>query len=328
MRNITLRQLRAASAIGRACKIVTAARELSLTPPAVTQQLQQLEESAGCALFDRTNNGLFATQAGEVVLETAAQVWSLISDCEDRLAALNGLTAGRLTVGVVSTAKYFSPRLIAGFSERHGGVDIRIVVGNREEMIDRLADFEVDVAIMGRPPKDHPVEAVVFGDHPLVVIAPPNHRLAERRSIRKEELTGEVLLMREEGSGTRLSMQKFIGGMRLAGGRPMIEMGSNETIKQAVMAGLGIAFISGHTIEAELESGRLVTLQVRGLPVQRQWFGVRRQDKASAPTVAAFVNFLKEEGARYLPQPVLKRTHVPRAAGRSGKAKPPRQRTP
>jgi DNA-binding transcriptional LysR family regulator len=301
MRNVTLKQLRALTAIGQERKIVSAAKALNLTPPAITLQLQQLEAALGCTLFDRTSSGLRPTDAGEVMLETAGQVWSLLDACEERLAALKGMAAGRLSVGVVSTAKYFSPRLIASFAKHHAGAQVRLSVGNREEIIELLGDFEIDVAIMGRPPKDMPVDAVAFGNHPLVVVAPPEHRLAGRRNIPKAELADEVFLMREEGSGTRTSMEIYMGDMRLKTGNLRIEMGSNETIKQAVMAGLGIAFISAHTIEAELESGRLVTLQVQGLPVQRKWFVVRRLDKALTPTVAAFVDFLKEEGASFLP---------------------------
>ena len=146
-----------------------------------------------------------------------------------------------------------------------------------------------------------PVDAVYFGDHPLVIVAPPEHRLARRRHIRKSELADEVFLMREEGSGTRISMEIYLGGMPLRTGNLRIEMGSNETIKQAVMAGLGIAFISAHTIEAELETGRLITLPVEGLPMQRKWFAVRRLDKALTPAVGAFVDFLRKEGANFLP---------------------------
>jgi DNA-binding transcriptional LysR family regulator len=301
MRKVTLKQLAALTAIGQKGKIVSAAKTLNLTPPAVTLQLQQLEAETGCRLFDRTGGGLRPTDAGEMVLETAGRIWSLLADCEERLAALKGITAGRLSVGVVSTAKYFSPRLIASFAKSHAGVQVRLSVGNREDIVRLLGDFEIDVAIMGRPPKDMPVDAVAFGNHPLVVVAPPEHRLAGRRNIAKAELADEVFLMREEGSGTRTSMEIYMGDMPLKTGNLRIEMGSNETIKQAVMAGLGIAFISAHTVEAELESGRLVTLAVEGLPVQRRWFAVRRLDKALTPTVGAFVDFLKKEGAAFLP---------------------------
>jgi DNA-binding transcriptional LysR family regulator len=302
MRNITLKQLRALSAIGREGKIVRAAKELSLTPPAITQQLQQLEAEVGFVLFDRSSDGLRPTDAGHVLLDTATQIWSLLAACEDRLAELRGIAAGRMAVGVVSTAKYFSPRLIASFAKAHPGVEMRLSVGNREEIIEFLREFQIDVAIMGRPPIDLPVEAARIGDHPHVIIAPPEHRLAGKRRLAKEALADEVFLTREDGSGTRLAMELYLEGMPRRTGKLRIEMGSNETIKQAVMADLGIAFISAHTVAAEIESGRLVALDVEGLPVWRKWFVVRRTDKALMPAVEAFVDFLKREGAAFLPR--------------------------
>ena len=301
MRNLTLKQLRGVSAIGSSRRIVTAAKELGLTPPAITLQLQQIETEVGLRLFDRTTDGLLPTEAGLITMETAAQISSMIAAYGDRLAALKGLAAGHISVGVVSTAKYFAPRLIAGFAQTHSGIEVRLSVGNREEVIGLLRDFQIDVAIMGRPPKDLSVDAIAFGNHPLVIIAPPDHRLAKRRRIPKADLSEEVFLIREEGSGTRISMEIYLAGMALRTGNLKIESGSNETIKQAVMAGLGIAFISAHTVEAELESGRLVLLNAEGMPVQRKWFGVRRRDKEPMPASLAFFDFLSREGRRFLP---------------------------
>jgi len=301
MRRATLRQLRALAAVAASRRVVGAARELHLTAPAVTQQLQQLEAEAGLALFNRTRIGLEPTAAGQIVLEAAQEIEALLALCEERLAALKGLTAGRVSVGVVSTAKYFSPRLIAGFARQRPGIEVRMSVGNREDIIERLRALEVDVAIMGRPPLDLPVEASVLGPHPLVIVAPPDHRLAGRRGIRRTELLDEVFLLREEGSGTRSAMTAYLAGLPLVGGNLQIELGSNETIKQAVMAGLGIAFLSAHTVEAELESGRLVLLDVDGLPVEREWFAVRRRDKVLMPAAEAFLAFVKAEGTAFLP---------------------------
>ena len=301
MRNVTLKQLRALTAVGRGRKIVNAAKELNLTPPAVTLQLQQLEAETGFQLFDRSADGMRPTDAGHAVLETAGQIWSLLAACEDRLAQLRGVAAGRVSIGVVSTAKYFAPRLIASFAKRHEGVEVRLSVGNRVDIIALLRDFQIDLAIMGQPPPDMPVEAAHFGDHPLVIVTAPDHPLAARRRIPRADLAEQVFLTREEGSGTRSSMEIFLHALGSRTGNLRIEMGSNETIKQAVMAGLGIAFISAHTIAAEVESGRLATLDVEGLPVWRQWFVVRRLDKALMPAVQAFSEFLVKEGSTYLP---------------------------
>ena len=179
---------------------------------------------------------------------------------------------------------------------------MRLSVGNRQEVVERLTQFQIDVAIMGTPPVDVPVEAARFGDHPLVIIAPPEHRLAGRKHVAKTELSGEVFLTREDGSGTRTSMELYLDGVPRRTGNLHIEIGSNETIKQAVMAGLGIAFISAHTIAAEIEAGRLVTLDVEGLPVWRAWNVVLRKDKAVMPAVRSFTEFLKKQGATFLPR--------------------------
>jgi DNA-binding transcriptional LysR family regulator len=315
MRNVTLRQLRALSTIGRTHKIASAARELNLTAPAVTLQLQQLEAELGFVLFDRTPEGLRATEAGKIMLDTAAQLWTLLSAGEDRLAALKGIAAGHVAVGVVSTAKYFSPRLIALFSETHPGVEISLRVGNRDEISARLRDFDIDVAIMGTPPPDLEAEKTSFGDHPLVIAAPPDHRLAFQPHISKMELADETFLVREDGSGTRTSMEIYLDGVPRRTSRLRIEMGSNETIKQAVMAGLGIAFISAHTVAAEVADGRLVLLDVEGLPVLRKWFVVRRADKALMPAARVFADFIAREGGGHLPKvhpPSM--TSVPRNA--------------
>jgi len=302
VRNLTLRQLRALAAIGRSHKIATAAAELGLTGPAVTLQLQQLERETGFNLFDRTTKGLRPTEAGEIMLETAAQISSMLSACEGRLAALHGLEKGRLSVGVVSTAKYFVPSQIAAFSRLHPGVAVQLRVGNRNEIIDQLRTYQIDLAIMGRPPNDIAVASSEIGPHPLVIVAAPEHRLARRRNIPKAELYDEIFLIREEGSGTRISMEIYLGAAPKRSVDLRIEMGSNETIKQAAIAGLGIAFISGHTTAAEIESGRLVALDVEGLPILRKWFTVRRADKALTPAVKAFCDFLVADGSSYLPR--------------------------
>jgi LysR family transcriptional regulator, low CO2-responsive transcriptional regulator len=302
MRNVTLKQLRALSAIGRTRRIVNAAKELSLTSPAVTLQLQQLEHEAGFPLFDRSADGMRPTDAGRIMLETAGQIIVLLAACGDRLATLKGMTAGRVSVGVVSTAKYFSPKIIAAFAKAHPGIEVSLRVGNRDEIAEFLRDFAIDVAIMGTPPAGLPVEADAIGDHPLIIVAAPGHPLAKRRRLARKELADEVFLTREEGSGTRASMETYLDALPRRAGNRRIEMGSNETIKQAVMAGLGIAFISAHTVAAEVVSRRLIALDVEGLPVRRKWVVVRRGDKALMPAVEAFSEFLKREGAGFLPR--------------------------
>jgi DNA-binding transcriptional LysR family regulator len=301
MRNLTLKQFKAIQAILAQGKIVSAANTLGLTAPAVTIQLKQAEEEVGLALFDRTQEGMRPTAAGLAVVEAAQAIEERLRVLEDQLDAIKGVRAGSLRLGVVSTAKYFAPRLMAGFMKEYPAIDMRLVVGNRAETIARLRNHDVDVAVMGRPPKDVPVRASAFGDHPLVIVAPPDHPLAKTHDISKERIAEENFLIREPGSGTRISLEIFFADLPGRIDDLGVEMGSNETIKQAVMAGLGVAFISAHTIASEVETGRLVVLDVAGMPIRRQWYGVMRSDRAVSPAMATFHDFLMRKGAAYLP---------------------------
>ena len=301
MRNLTLRQLKAIQAIVGKGKIVNAARLLGLSPPAVTMQLRQLEEDIGLALFDRTSEGMRPTAAGLAVVDPAHAIEDRLRLLQHQLDAIKSVRSGSLRLGVVSTAKYFAPSLMAAFMKEYPDIDMRLAVGNRAETIASLRNHDVDIALMGRPPKDVPVRASAFGDHPLVIIAPPDHPMATSRDISKERIAEEHFLIREPGSGTRISLEIFLADVPGRIDDLGIEMGSNETIKQAVMAGLGIAFISAHTIASEVEAGRLVILDVVGMPIRRQWFAVMRIDHAISPAMATFHDFLMGKGAMYLP---------------------------
>jgi LysR family transcriptional regulator, low CO2-responsive transcriptional regulator len=301
MRNLTLRQLKAIQAIVGNGKIVNAARLLGLSPPAVTMQLRQLEEEIGLVLFDRTSEGMRPTAAGLAVVDAAQAIEERLRLLQDQMDAIKGVRSGSLRLGVVSTAKYFAPSLMAAFMKEYPDIDMRLAVGNRAETIASLRNHDVDIALMGRPPKDVPVRAAAFGDHPLVIIAPPDHPMAPARDISKERIAEEHFLIREPGSGTRISLEIFLADVPGRIDDLGIEMGSNETIKQAVMAGLGIAFISAHTIASEVEAGRLVILDVVGMPIRRQWFAVMRIDHAISPAMATFHDFLMRKGAAHLP---------------------------
>ena len=301
MRNVTVKQLRLLTAAARGGSFAAAAETCSVTPPAVTMQMQQLEADAGLPLFERDGRGLRLTAAGKEVLAAAEKVDAVLSDCAAGLANLKSLAGGRVAVGVVSTAKYFAPQMLAAFARSHPGINIELVVGNREDTIAAFKDGRFDVAVMGRPPEGVEVESALIGDHPQVIIAPPDHPLAQRRNIPPHEIAGETLLMREMGSGTRLLAERFL---QQHGIKPRIgmEIGSNETIKQAVIAGLGIAFISGHTIASEIQDGRLAVLDVEGLPEIRHWFVVRPAAKRLMPAGGALRDFLVAEGQRFLPK--------------------------
>ena len=312
MLNLTLRQLRSLIAIRDTGKISSAANALGLTGPAVTLQLKQIEDELGIALFDRTQEGMRPTAAGLAAIETATIIHEHLRLLGEEIEAIREGGTGSLRLGVVSTAKYFAPKLIATFLRQNPGIRIALKVGNRSETIAGIKDHSLDMALMGRPPRDVPVRSMLFGDHPLVIVAPADHKLASRRDITKEEIASETFLIRERGSGTRTSLEIFFSDIPSKLDEMGIEMDSNETIKQAVMAGLGIAFISAHTIEQELMLGKLVILDVAGLPIRRQWFSVSRLDRNPSPAMKAFEDFLQKEGPRHLP--VIPTTYPPEAA--------------
>ena len=320
MRNLTLRHLRSIIAISETGKVSTAANVLGLTGPAVTLQLKQMEEEVGLKLFDREPDGMRLTEAGQAMLRIAISIQSELLVLEEEFTALRGGRRGRLRLGAVSTAKYFVPRMIAGFRRDFPDIEIDLFIGNRTETIEALKRRDIDIALMGRPPRDLEVTARIFGDHPLVIIAPPDHRLAIRRDITKEELAEEHFLLRETGSGTRTSLEIFFADVPTKLEKLGAEMGSNETIKQAVMAGLGIAFIPAHTTEQELENGKLVILDVLGMPIRRQWFTISRADRSVTPAMQVFNNFLATRGAQYLP--MIDKTYPAEAMAGFGFAQP------
>lgn len=301
-RDLTIRQLRALAALSDGGSVTAAANRLNLTQPAVTLQLRNLQDLAGLPLLQRTSDGMTLTGAGQEVLALCERIEAAISGCATSLDMIAGRTGGRISIGAVSTAKYFVPFAIAAFSKLHPKIDISLSIGNRQEIRQALRGYELDFAIMGRPPPDVEVETNFIGDHPHIIVAARGHWLAKDYGLAAVDLTHETFITREQGSGTRMLMEQLFDDTEL---QPAIgmEMSSNETIKQAVIAGLGIAFISAHTVATELEDGRLVTLDVAGLPVVRQWFIVRRKDKLLLPPAQAMLDFLIAEGTRFLPTP-------------------------
>lgn len=291
MRRLTLKQLQTVRAVAESGTIATAADILRVTPAALTARIKLLESDVGLAFFDRAGGRLRLTDAGQEVVNTTVRMDMLLVELGNTLAALRGKHAGHVSVGAVSTAKYIAPRLIAAFAAQNPRIEFSLSIGNRQETIRQLRDYAIDVVLMGQPPSDFPVMAQAVGVHPQVVIAPLDHPLVGRRGLAKADLAGEDFILREEGSGTRSLFDVFFGD--LASGRPRVklEIGSNETIKQAVIAGLGLSLISAHTVEVEVASGLLAVLDVAGLPLMRQWFLVRRENWTPTPIGEAFWEF-------------------------------------
>ena len=296
MRSATLRQLRTFTEVARRLSFTAAAKSLHLTQPAVSMQVRQLEQAAGLPLLEQVGRRVHLTDAGRELLRYAAGISDLLREAEDAMKALQGVGGGELSIAVTSTAKYFAPRLLAEFRRNHPEARLRLAVSNREAVVRELTDNTVDLAVMGRPPRGLDTEAAPFARHPIAIIAAPEHPLVGRKRLPLERLAGETFIIRERGSGTRAAMEHVFAERGFKAGETL-EMSSNETIKQAVMAGMGIAFLSMHTIGLELRAGRLALLAVNGLPVMREWYVIHRRGKRLSPAAQAFKSFLLEQGA-------------------------------
>jgi DNA-binding transcriptional LysR family regulator len=300
MRNVTLRQLRVFAAAARHQSFGKAAQELHLTPPAVSMQIRELEEQVGLPLFDRSGRQVALTVTGEYLLVYARKILATLKDAEDAIARFRGLETGRVSIGMVSTAKYFVPRLLAQFRQEHPAIEVKLAVGgNREQLVALLRANEVDLAIMGRPPRELATRAEPFAVHPHAVVAAPDHPLTRIGHAPASLLANYEFIIRETGSGTRAAMEKFFADHRLQP-RVAMEMTSNETIKQAVMAGMGVSFLSLHTIGLERRAGLLAVPDIEGLPVLKRWYVVNNLSKTLSPAAEAFRYFILEEGERFL----------------------------
>ena len=301
MKNATLRQLRVFESAARHLSLTRAAEELHLTPPAVSIQIRHLEGHAHAELFERVGRGLKLTQAGAEVLARAREILTQIRAAEEAIEGLGSLEQGLLDVAVINAGDYFFPWIIAAFRARHPGIRVRLAVGNRDELLARLAAHEVDLAVMSHPPALTEFCAESFAPHPHVIVAAPGHPLLAKRSVAValERIAAEPLITREPGSATRLAMEQAFNE---AGVVPLIEMeiASNETIKQAVAAGFGVGFLSAHAVQQELALGRLAVIPVKGFPVMRQWYVVHRRNRRLPRITEAFQRFVVKEGARLI----------------------------
>ncbi|MDI6747662.1 MAG: LysR family transcriptional regulator [Rhodocyclaceae bacterium] len=305
MKHVTLRQLKVFEALSRHLSFSRAAEELHLTQPAVSMQVKQIEEQAGLPLTEMVGKKVFLTVAGEEVARHARRIAQQLREASEALDAIRGVRGGRLSIGAISTAKYFTPRLLMEFRRRKPGVELNLSVNNRETVVRQLADNEIDLAIMGKPPQEFTTVSEAFADHPLVIVAAADHPLAGSKQVTPAQLSEETFLIRESGSGTRATMERYFTDVGIT---PLhvLEMVGNETVKQSVMAGLGVAFISAHSVALECEFGRLVRLPVTGTPVIRRWYVVHRAEKALLPVAETFREFLLAEAPGLMADPSAK----------------------
>ncbi|MDD5329635.1 MAG: LysR family transcriptional regulator [Sulfuricella sp.] len=304
MLHVTLRQLKVFEAVARLLSFSRAAEALHLTQPAVSMQIKQLEESVGLPLFEQIGKKIFLTDAGREIHHYSRNIAQQLAEAEAVMEEMKGLKRGKLNISVVSTANYFAPQLLALFCQRNQNVTLSLNVINREVLLNRLANNEMDLAVMGLPPDGLDIDAEPFMENPLVVIAPPNHPLAQERNIALPRLAQETFIVREQGSGTRSAMERFFvqHNLNLATG---MEMSTDEAIKQAVQAGMGLGVLSLLTIALELETKRLVVLDVDSFPIRRHWFVVHRKGKRLSTVAQAFKEFLLKEAAQVM-QPARK----------------------
>ena len=292
--NLSFRQLQIFEAVARRLSYTRAAEELHLSQPAVSMQVRQLEDEIGLPLFERLGKRVTLTEMGREVYQCSRSVNATLLDLEEVVAALKGVDRGQLSIAVASTVNYFAPRMLARFHQRFPGIDLRLDIANREQLMRLLEANSVDLVLMGQPPEGVELDAEVFLENPLVIIAPPDHPLAAAKQIPLTALTDEALLMREPGSGTRQALERHFTeqGLRVRQGTQITR---NEAIKQGVRSGLGLSIVSLHTIELEIETGRLVVLDVEGFPLLRHWYVVYRRGKRLSPSARAFHDMLLAE---------------------------------
>lgn len=331
MRHATLRQLKVFEAVARLSSYSRAAEELHLTQPAVSTQIRKLEGHAGLPLFEQLGKKIFLTAAGTELLHHGHLIIQQFEQAEAAMTHFKGVAGGRLNVDVISAGDYFLPSVLVEFARRHEGVKLNLSVHSRAELLTRLADNLTDLAVMVRPPEDADTLAEPFAPHPYVIVAPRGHVLVRERGITLGRLVREPFILREPGSDTRHAMTETLG-RHAAQLNVVLEVKSTETIKQAVIAGMGVAFLSAHTVSRELRDASLAVLDVQGFPRLFNWYLVTRRNKRLPPVAQAFRTFLLSEGAELLARVVP----LPKAAAQAKRSLRPaasarpsiRRRTP
>lgn len=292
MRKSTLRQLELFEAIGRLGSFSRTAEELFLTQPTVSMQIKKLSDSVGLPLFEQVGKKIYLTDIGQELYKTCRSISGHIDNFEMIAAEMKGLKTGKFRLAVVTTAKYFAPRMLGTFSQKYPGVEVSLMVTNRERILERLKNNLDDIYILGLPPLDADVVKEAFLENYLVVIAPADHPLTKKKNIPLEMLSREPILLRESGSGTRIATERLFeeAGLQL---KIRMELGSNEAIKQSVMGGLGVSVLSSHTLELDSVSKQYAILDVQGFPIKRHWYFAYPAGKQLSIIARAFIDHLR-----------------------------------
>lgn len=302
MMHLTLRQLKVFESVGRHLSFTRAAEELHLSQPAVSMQIKQLEAQTGVPLLEQFGKKNFLTEAGREMLHYSREILRLLDEAEEVLDDLRGVRRGTLHVAVATTANDFATHLLAAFAREFGDIQYKLDITNRQTLLDQLEANQTDVVIMGRPPRDLPLVTEPFMDNPLVVIAPAHHPRAKEKNIPLKELSKETFVVREKESGTRIAMERFFEqhGVQMASS---MEMTSNEAIKHAVQAGLGLGIVSAHTVRLELETKKLVILDVQSFPILRHWYIVHREGKRLSAVAQEFKAYVLKHAQQFAQLP-------------------------
>jgi DNA-binding transcriptional LysR family regulator len=295
MRPYTLRQLDTFLAVADALSVSRAAASLHVTQPAVSMQLRQLEQALGSPLVQPSGRGIALTDAGVELREYARRVVLHLTELDDVMAERRGAYRGRIELAIITTSKYFMPMLLMQFRKRHPKIETGLRVHNREAILQLLSRNEVDLVVMGRAPDELECISAPFATNPLGIVSAPDHPMSRRRHIDLRALKDQDFVARETGSGTRLSMERLFARHRIKP-RIVMEIPSNETIKQAVMAGMGLSFVSLRTTRQEIAAGHLALLDVQGLPLIRHWYITHLKNKRLSPAALEFERFLLDEG--------------------------------
>lgn len=299
--NITLRQLEIFEKIVSAGGHSRAAEALHLSQPAVSMQLKQLTETVGMPLLFTQGRHMQLTEAGEMLYQTCLDMAQRWDRFEQSISALQGLQRGRLRLATVSTAKYFFPRLLGPFCQQHPEIEVALDVANRDRILERLQQGLDDFVIMSIPPTDSGIEPIPFLENPLVAIAPLNHPWAKQKQIELSKLATTPFVIREQGSGTRIAIERWANQHELSL-NVRFELASNEAIKEAVAGGLGVSIISRHALHAEPQQDGLAILPIRHLPIQSEWFIVHWRERPFSPVALAFLAYLKNVIPEYRAQ--------------------------
>ena len=297
LRHVSLRQLQVFEAIARLGSFTRAAEELHLTQPTVSMQIAKLAETIGLPLFEQAGRKTILTEAGQALNETCREIFSALANLEMAVADMQGLKRGHLRLAVMTTAQYFMPRVLGEFCKKYPGIEVALEVTNREQTLERLAANLDDLYILGRQPDDAGLETHPFAPNPLVVMAARDHPLVGKKRIPLKRILEEPVILREHGSGSRDAALRVLSS---GGGAPMVrmELGSNEAIKQAIVAGLGISVLSLHTLTREGTDGPIAVLDVEGFPIERQWFVAWPRGRSLSVVARTFFDFLMQDGRR------------------------------